>query len=141
MVERDALQIFFGCGTGPMTMYHAFECTRVPPFPLDVFADRRFATRSLDRDGNEITVSTLVHNPAIHPGRIDSNPRLQEVFRDAILEGGGRSVQLGHGEIIAIRLQALFEVFERLLGQGISIYDHKLPVTQPTELLQHRVRD
>ena len=76
IVERDALQLFFGCGTGAMTMYHSFECTRVPPFPLDVFADRRFNARCLDREGNEITVRTLVHNPALHPGRIDSNPRL-----------------------------------------------------------------
>ena len=48
IVERDALQLFFGCGTGAMTMYHSFECTRVPPFPLDVFADRRFS-RALSR--------------------------------------------------------------------------------------------
>jgi aminoglycoside 3-N-acetyltransferase len=140
IVKRNALQLFFGCGTGPMTMYHAFECTRVPPFPLDVFADRRFAARCLDREGNEITVNTLVHSPAIHPGRIDSNPRLQEIYREAILEGGGRAVQLGHGEIIAIRLPALFEVFEGLLQQGISIYNHTLPVTQPPELPQDRVR-
>jgi aminoglycoside 3-N-acetyltransferase len=139
IVERDALQLFFGCGTGAMTMYHSFECTRVPPFPLDVFANRRFNARCLDRDGNEITVETLVHNPVLHPGRIDSNPRLQEMFRDAILEAGGRAVQLGHGEIIAIRLPALFGVFEHLLEQGITIYDHNLPVTQPTEPPQDRV--
>ncbi len=140
IVERDALQLFFGCGTGAITMYHSFECTRVPPFPLDVFADRRFQARCLDRDGNEITVETLVHNPALHPGRIDSNPRLQEMYRDGILEGGGTAVQLGHGEILAIRLPALFEVFERLVQQGITIYDHNLPITPPTEPPQDRVR-
>ena len=86
IVARDALQLFFGCGTGAITMYHSFECMRVPPFPLDVFANRRFQARCLDRDGNEITVETLVHNPTLHPGRIDSNPRLQDVYRDAILD-------------------------------------------------------
>ncbi|HYH62808.1 MAG TPA: AAC(3) family N-acetyltransferase, partial [Solirubrobacterales bacterium] len=140
IVERDALQLFFGCGTGAITMYHSFECTRVPPFPLDVFADRRFLARCLDREGNEITVETLVHNPALHPGRVDSNPRLQEMYRDGILEAGGKAVQLGHGEILAIRLPALFEVFERLVQQGITIYDHNLPVTPPTEPPQDRVR-
>jgi aminoglycoside 3-N-acetyltransferase len=140
IVERNALQLFFGCGTGAITMYHSFECTRVPPFPLDVFADRRFRARCLDRHGNEITVETLVHNPALHPGRIDSNPRLQEIYRDAILEAGGRAVQLGHGEIIAIRLPALFEVFESLLQRGITIYDHDLPATAPAEPPQERVR-
>ncbi len=139
IVERNALQLFFGCGTGAITMYHSFECTRVPPFPLDVFANRRFNARCRDRDGNEITVETLVHNPALHPGRIDSNPRLQDVYRDAILEAGGRAVKLGHGEIIAIRLPALFEVFERLVQQGITIYDVEVPAELPTVPPQERV--
>lgn len=140
IVERDALQLFFGCGTGAITMYHSFECTRVPPFPLDVFADRRFRARCRGRDGREFTVETLVHNPALHPGRIDSNPRLQEIYRTAILEAGGRAVKLGRGEILAIRLPALFEVFERLVRQGITIYDRSLPATPPPEPPQDRVR-
>jgi aminoglycoside 3-N-acetyltransferase len=137
--ERDALQVFFGCGTGAITMYHSFECVREPPFPLDVFADRVFDTRCVDWEGRELTVRTLVHNPALHPGRIDSNPRLQGVYRDAILEAGGVAVQLGHGEILAIRLPALFEVFERLLRDGITIYDHDLPADPPTVPPQERV--
>ena len=140
IVERDALQLFFGCGTGAITMYHSFECTRVPPFPLDVFADRRFQARCRDREGNEIAVETLVHNPALHPGRIDSNPRLQEVYRTAILEAGGRAVRLGHGEIIAIRLPVLFEVFEGLVQRGVTIYDRSLPATPPAQPPQDRVR-
>lgn len=139
MVERDALQLFFGCGTGAITMYHCFECVRVPPFPLDVFANRRFDARCVDRDGINLVVPTLVHNPALHPGRIDSNPRLQKVYREAILEGGGRVVALGRGEIIAIRLPALFEVFERLVQRGITIYDRKPPAQLPTLPPQERV--
>ena len=140
IVERDALQLFFGCGTGAITMYHSFECTRVPPFPLDVFADRSFDARCVDWDGRELTVRTLVHNPELHPGRIDSNPRLQRVFRDSILGGGGRSVRMGHGEILAIRLPALFQVFERLVREGITIYDRELPAEPPTVPPQERVR-
>jgi len=138
IVRRDALQIFFGCGTGAITMYHTFECTRVPPFPLDVFAKRSFDARCLDRNGNPVTVRTLVHNPALHPGRIDSNPRLQNVYRDAILEAGGRAVKLGRGEIIAIRLPVLFEVFERLVQQGITIYDAEVLAEAPTVPPQDR---
>lgn len=139
IVERDALQLFFGCGTGAITMYHSFECTRVPPFPLDVFADHRFDARCHDREGKDLRVRTLVHNPALHPGRIDSNPRLQKVYRDAILAAGGRAVRLGHGEIVAIRLPALFEVFETLVRQGITIYDAEVPATPPAMPPQDRV--
>ena len=140
IVERGALQLFFGCGTGAITMYHSFECTRVPPFPLDVFADRVFDARCVDASGRELTVRTLVHNPALHPGRIDSNPRLQRIYRDAILEAGGLAVELGRGEILAIRLPVLFEAFERLVQRGITIYDRPLPDTPPTVPPQERVR-
>jgi aminoglycoside N3'-acetyltransferase len=139
IVARDALQLFFGCGTGAITMCHSFECTREPPFPLDVFADRRFDARCVDESGGELTVRTLVHNPALHPGRIDTNPRLQARFREAILDGGGTSVVLGRGEIIAIRLSDLMEVFERLLAEGTTIYDVPLPAEQPAEPPQARV--
>jgi aminoglycoside 3-N-acetyltransferase len=137
--ERDALQIFFGCGPGPLTMYHPFECTRVPPFPLDVFAKRVFSVRCRDAGGVETRVRTLVHEPTLLPGRIDNNRHLQAVFRDAMLDAGGVAVELGRGEILAIRLPVLFDVFERLLERGITIYDHPLPAEEPTEPPQERV--
>jgi aminoglycoside 3-N-acetyltransferase len=138
--DRNALQLFFGTGTGPMTIYHSFECLRVPPFPLDVFSDRVFDARCVDRDGQEIVVRTLVHNPVLLPGRIDSNPRIQRVYRDAILDAGGVAVALGRGEIIAIRLPALFELFERLVREGVTIYEHELPADSPSVPPQDRVR-
>jgi aminoglycoside 3-N-acetyltransferase len=139
--DRNSLQLFFGCGTAAITMYHCFECVREPPFPLDVFAPGRLlSARCVNAEGEELTVRTLVHNPALHPGRIDSNPRLQARFREAILAGGGRSVRLGHGEILAIRLPALFEVFERLVQEGTTIYDRELPADPPTTPPQERVR-
>ena len=119
-------------------MYHSFEVTRRPPFPLDVFA-ALFEVRCIDWDGKEIRVRTPVHNPALHPGRIDTNPKLQRVFRDAILNAGGRAVTLGHGEIIAIRLQPLQEVFEKLLENGTTIYSAEIPKNPPTVPPEERV--
>ena len=138
--ERNALQVFFGCGTGPMTMYHPFECTRVPPFPIDVFANRVFDVRCRDWDGEERRVRTLVHEPTLLPGRIDNNPRLQAIFRDAILDAGGVAVRLGRGEILAIRLPVLFEVFERLLSErGVTMYNEPVPAGAPSVPPQERV--
>jgi aminoglycoside 3-N-acetyltransferase len=139
IIERDALQLFFGSGTGVITMYHSFEVTRRPPFPLDVFADRVFDVRCLGWEGEELRVRTVVHNPALHPGRIDSNPGLQNRFRGAILDAGGRSVTLGRGEILAIRLGRLRELFEELLDQGITIYDVPVPAAPPTVPPEERV--
>jgi aminoglycoside 3-N-acetyltransferase len=140
LIDRNALQVYFGSGTAPLTMYHAFECAREPPFPLDVFADRVFEVPCLDPAGEELTVRTLVHDPTLLPGRIDANPPLQRIFRRALLDAGGRSVRLGRGEILAIRLQPMMDMFERLLAEGITMYDADLPADQPDRPPQERVR-
>ena len=139
IIERDALQLFFGCGTGVITMYHSFECTREPPFPLDVFSERRLDARCVGWQGEELSVSTLVHNPRLAPGRIDTNPRLQSRFREALLERGATAVRLGRGEIIAIRLTDMLAAFEALLGEGTTIYDVSLPAEPPAKPPQARV--
>jgi aminoglycoside 3-N-acetyltransferase len=140
LIERNAHQIFFGSGTGVITMYHSFECTREPPFPLDVFADRVFDARCVNAAREELTVRTLVHNPALLPGRIDANARLQDVFRRRLIDGAGaRAVKLGRGEILALGLQPMLREFERLLADGITIYDAPLPAVAPTEPPQDRV--
>jgi aminoglycoside 3-N-acetyltransferase len=139
LIERNALQVYFGSGTAPLTIYHAFEVTREPPFPLDVFAQRVFEIPCTDLEGREVTVRTLVHNPVLLPGRIDANPPLQRIFRQALLESGGRSARLGRGEVLAIRMQPLMDMFERLLADGITMYDARLPDVAPTEPPQDRV--
>jgi aminoglycoside 3-N-acetyltransferase len=139
LIERNALQLYFGSTTAPLTIYHAFEVAREPAFPLDVFAQRVFEIPSTDLEGRTVTVRTLVHNPVLLPGRIDANPRLQRVFREALLESGGRSARVGRGEVLAIRMQPLMEMFERLLGEGITMYDARIPDVWPSEPPQDRV--
>lgn len=139
ILDRDAIQIYFGCGIGALTMYHCYECTRIPPFPFDVFADRVFQARCRDAEGDETRVRTLVHNPAIHSIRIDSSERMQGIYREAVIAGAGKAVQLGKGEILAIRLGAFFDLFEQLIERGITIYDAPIPEPQPTIKPQERV--
>ena len=139
LAERNAWQLFFGCGTGPMTMYHAFECTRRPPFPLPVFSQRVFEIECVDESGRDLTLRTLAHDPGFVAGRIDSNAAIQARFRDAILAGGGHAVELGRGEIIAIRMADLFAVFERLLDRGETIYERRLDPERSELTPQERV--
>lgn len=127
LVDADALQIFFGGGLRPLSMYHPFECTRVPAFPLPVFSDRLFDARCIDADGRELVVRTLVHDPDLRAGRIDAKPKLEARFREEILRSGGLDVTIGKGEILAIRLRDLIGMFERLLDQGVTIYSEPLP--------------
>ncbi len=141
LIERNALQIYFGCGPAALTMYHPFEVTRVPPFPLDVFADRVFDVRCIGRRGEEMLVRTLVHDPELLKMRIDVNRGLEERFRVSFIDrAGARAIELGRGEVLGLRLQPMLEDFERLLGEGVTMYAADVPDVQPSVPPQDRVR-
>lgn len=126
LIDRGAHQVFFGSGVGAITVYHAYECMREPPFPIEVFWPQRIAARCIDGEGNEVVVQTLVHDPRVIPQRIDNNPRIEEQVRDRLVAGGMRSVALGRGEVLAQPLPELLEQFERMLGEGMTIYPPEL---------------
>jgi aminoglycoside 3-N-acetyltransferase len=126
LIERGAHQVWFGSGVGAITVYHAFECTREPPFPIDVFFPQRIDARCVDGEGKELVVSTLVHDPHAVAGRIDSDPRLEAEVRDRLIEGGLRSVGLGRGEVLIQPLPQMLETFEQMLAEGLTIYPPRL---------------
>jgi aminoglycoside 3-N-acetyltransferase len=121
--ERDAKQVFFGAGVRAITMYHSFEVVREPPFPIDVFWPERLPVRCVTMQGEEIETSTLVHHPRLWPGRIDADPALEEEVRARLLAGGMHSVGLGRGEVLCQPLPEMFATFEKMLADGVTIYD------------------
>jgi len=126
LVERGAQQIYFGTGVGPMTMYHAYECLRDPPYPIEVFWPQPLQVRCVDGEGNEVTVRTLVHDPRVLPGRIDNDVGRQEIVRRHLVADGMQSVTLGRGEILAQPLPEMLLAFERMLEEGVTIYRPEL---------------
>jgi aminoglycoside 3-N-acetyltransferase len=127
LIERDAWQVWFGCGIRAFTTYHSFECLR-GHFPISVFADRSFSVRCVDSSGRECTVRTLVHDPNVSDYRIDRKPAVAEFWRSLLLERKVlRSVNLGRGEILSVRLRDLMAELERLLHEGITIYELPVP--------------
>jgi aminoglycoside 3-N-acetyltransferase len=123
---RAAKQVFFGSGVRAITMYHSFEVVREPPFPIDVFWPQRLPVRCFDMAGEEIEMTTLVHDtPRLGPGRIDVDPRLEAEVRRRLLAGGMRSTSLGRGEVLCQPIPEMFETFEQMLAEGTTIYDHR----------------
>jgi len=129
--ERDAKQVFFGSGVRAITMYHSFEVVREPPYPIDVFWPERITVRCIGMDGSECEVSTLVHHPRMAPGRIDVDPRLEAEVRRRLMEGGMRSVRLGRGEVLCQSVPQMFETFEDMLADGVTIYDPRILEGEP----------
>jgi aminoglycoside 3-N-acetyltransferase len=127
LIERNAWQVWFGCGVGAFTMYHAFECRR-DSFPLPVFLDRRYVVRCVDRGGQELRVSTLVHDFQISQHRIDARADVAREWRQLLEERGVLTVvPLGRSEVLFARMDELMTLLEQLLKEGKTIYD--LPVT------------
>jgi aminoglycoside 3-N-acetyltransferase len=126
LIERGAHQVYFGSGVGAITVYHAYECLREPPFPIEVFWPQRIKARCIDVNGDEIVVHTLVHDPHVTVERIDSNPPLEAQVRERLIAGGMRSVTLGRGEVLAQPLPEMLVQFEQMLGEGMTIYPPEL---------------
>jgi aminoglycoside 3-N-acetyltransferase len=126
LIDRGAHQVWFGSGVAALTMYHAFECLREPPYPIEVFWPQRIAARCIDGEGNQLTVQTLVHDPRVVAGRVDNDPRVEARVRERLLEGGMHSLALGRGEVLAQRLPEMVSEFERMLGEGQTIYPPEL---------------
>ena len=121
--ERGAKQVFFGSGVRAITMYHSFEVVREPPYPIDVFWPERIPVRCVTMQGEEVEASTLVHHPRLAPGRIDVDPALEAEVRTRLVAGGMRSVRLGRGEILCQPVGEMFATFEKMLQDGVTIYD------------------
>jgi aminoglycoside 3-N-acetyltransferase len=126
LIERGAHQVYFGSGVGAITMYHAYECLREPPYPIEVFLPQRIEARCIDANGAKIVVQTLVHDPRVTVHRIDNNPPLEAQVRVRLIAGGMRSVSLGRGEVLAQPLPELLAQFEQMLGEGSTIYPPEL---------------
>ncbi len=126
LIRRDAHQVYFGSGVGAITIYHAYECLREPPYPIEVFWPQRIAARCIDANGEAVTVHTLVHDPRVTADRIDNNPPLEAQVRRRLIEGGMSSVTLGRGEVLSEPLPELLDQFERMLDEGMTIYPPEL---------------
>jgi aminoglycoside 3-N-acetyltransferase len=126
LIDRGAHQVFFGSGVGALTMYHAFECLREPPYPIEVFWPQRIRARCVDAQGKEVVVPTLVHDPHVTVARIDSNPSVEAQVRERLIGGGMRSVRLGRGEVLAEPLPRMLVQFEQMLDDGLTIYPPEL---------------
>ena len=124
--ERGAKQVFFGAPVRAITMYHSFEVVREPPFPIDVFWPERIPVSCVDAAGERIETSTLVHHPRLAPFRIDVAAAVEAEVRRRLLAGGMCRVALGRGEILCQPLPEMFETFERMLGDGVTIYDQSV---------------
>ena len=119
MIERGFVQLWLGLGLRIFTLYHAYECLRPGGYPIAVFLERPVRARCIDSEGNELTVETLVHDPAVG-ARKDSR---RVAMHDALVDAGVlHEATVGRGPVLAARMPELFAALEEILQRGITIY-------------------
>jgi aminoglycoside 3-N-acetyltransferase len=119
LIDREMKQVWFGAGLTTFTLYHAYEVLRPGGFPVEVLHPERVPARVVGLDGEERSVTTLVHDPRYATRKDPTRERMKARLLEA---GTLRSTRLGRGEIMALDLGDLMSEMERLLGAGVTIY-------------------
>jgi len=122
LIERGGIQVFFGTGVRPLTMYHVFECLRDEPTPIRPFLDEPVEVDLIAPDGRELRASTLVHRPELAIGRVDASVAVSGPIERELLAAGMTKVALGRSEVMAVPLAVMVAEFERMLPKGITMY-------------------
>jgi aminoglycoside 3-N-acetyltransferase len=122
LLERDAWVLCMGVGLEPTAFYHVFEDV-TEGYPLSVYRPDPECARIL-LDGTEFTIEIPVHDPELAQFRIDHDDRVRERVTEKLSEYGFlRQGKVGHGDSYLIRAKDLMVGLERMLGEGIVIYN------------------
>jgi aminoglycoside 3-N-acetyltransferase len=122
LVERGGVQVFFGTGVRPLTMYHVFECLREQPTPIQPFLDEPVDVTEIAPDGRELQLRTLVHRPELAVGRVDASTAVSGPIERELLDAGMKRVPLGRSNVMAVPLDVMLSRFEEMLPKGITMY-------------------
>jgi aminoglycoside 3-N-acetyltransferase len=125
LIERGGIQVFFGTGVRPLTMYHVFECLREVPPPIEPFLEQPMDVDVIAPDGHELTVRTLVHRPELAVGRVDASTAVSAPIERELIDAGMKRVALGRSNVMAVGLDVMLTRFEEMLPKGITMYRRK----------------
>lgn len=116
LIERRAHILSFGATINNMTFIHAVEDLLGEKYPVKVYG-KRYLAKCIDYSGNELTVSTPVHDKLTAVRR-----DLSFLLPDGIVNGYIKKWDLGEGYVLDIDAYALAKRYIELLRQGKSIY-------------------
>ncbi len=117
LMENNAKILLFGVDLDSMTFTHVIEDMLGDDYPLNVYLDKDYLIKVIDKEGQEIEVSTKCHAPRI------SGIRECESIRTYLIEGKAMEVKkFGMSEVSVIDPKAYNRVVCELLLEGKSIY-------------------
>lgn len=124
MLELNGWIVTLGSDWGKCTYWHIIE-DRVD-FPIEVYYPEEFSAPVRFPDNSVKEVPFKTHNPDNTPSRIDFRKdherRILERFKAYRLVNIG---QIGSGEAVAVRAKDFLLGLQKLLDEGITIYEGK----------------
>lgn len=104
MIEDNFLMLLFGVSLARLTIYHVYEEMVAGDLPFRLYLDEPYHVSCIKKDGSEVRVSVLVHDPASIMERIDNNRKKQEILYSALKNRDAlKEKRVGSGTIMAVR--------------------------------------
>jgi aminoglycoside N3'-acetyltransferase len=127
LLDLDAKIVCLGISIAYVTWYHAFE-DLAPSYPLPVYLPEVYTAHAIDYEGKVHLVSTRCHDPAYSAVRIEKVPDRRRLIEARLAALGALDTDtVGTGSAYCLPVRKLYAAMERLVGEGITIYDVPLP--------------
>jgi aminoglycoside 3-N-acetyltransferase len=120
--DRKGVIICLGSGIGKVTAHHMIEDLDVD-YPIKVYLPEMFHKTVRFKDGNEIQVEVLVHDPRLTAIRIDNHKGVEKTILGEMRKRGIVNEQkVGLGTAYLFGAADLDTMHRELVRQGITIY-------------------
>jgi aminoglycoside 3-N-acetyltransferase len=124
LIEADGFVLGIGVDLGPVTFFHTVEDLGDVPFSVYT-ADSPLPAVYRDKDGREIDVKVMVHDPAASGTRSDRpNGVAIRSYLTTVLEKFAdlRWYKLGDGRMWLVSARRFYDCIEPLAKQRITVY-------------------
>ena len=142
LIEADGFVLGIGVDLGPVTFFHTVEDSG--DFPFTVYtADSPLPAVCRNKDGREIDVKVMVHDPAASRTRSDRpNGVAIRSYLTTVLETYAdlRWYKLGDGRMWLVSARRFYDCIEQLAKQRITVYasaDDVASFPPPHSVLDH----
>jgi len=124
LIEADGFVLGVGVDLGPVTFFHTVE--DLGDFPFTVYtADSPLPAVCRDKDGREVDMKVMVHDPAASRTRSDRpNGVAARSYLTTVLETCAdlRWYKLGEGHMWLVSARRFYDCIEQLAKQRITVY-------------------
>jgi len=128
--------IFLGVGIEKLSLYHVIEDTN-PNFPYNVYLQKKYPAKWIDKNGNEITKMVQVHDTNLSKYRIETPKgiKVRKLLIDELRQKNYiKEKKIGNANCLMFSTNSLLEISNNLIKLGKTIYN--IPINKQKAFLK-----